>query len=523
MPQDRVRVDWSRCQADSGCAGSALPPWGRCLRHLDADDLDQAIKRAKTEGLDARGVSITSALLEHIISLLDLTDQGGLPVVPKSSFDGATFTQDAGFNGATFTRRAEFNGATFTRRAEFNGATFHGRAGFSGASFGPGGLDRATFTGVTFEEDAEFDGAIFHGDAEFDWATFSRRAKFDRATFSRRAKFDRATFTGDAEFDRATFTGDAKFDWVTFHGDAEFDRATFTGGAGFYEPTFTGGAEFDGVSLSGQLLFRSVRAAKRLWLAPRGDNVGEVDLAKASFPVPAVLSASSGGTSSRRPKLVSVEQTDTTNLTVAGLDLSDCRFLGAINLERLRIDGKLLLRWSPGWWRARRQVLREEGALRGWAGWETPSPPRAEWASRLQAVYRELRKGREDAKDEPGAADFYYGEMEMRRKAAGGVERWLLTGYWAVSGYGLRASRAVVALLVLLAGATVGFRTIGGYPQHDWRDTSLYAVRTSTSLLRSAAAVPLTRWGQLIEIALRLLAPILLGLAVLAVRGRVKR
>jgi len=28
----------------------------------------------------------------------------------------------------------------------------------------------------------------------------------------------------------------------------------------------------------------------------------------------------------------------------------------------------------------------------------------------------ELRKGLEDAKNEPGAADFYYGEMEMRRR-----------------------------------------------------------------------------------------------------------
>jgi hypothetical protein len=32
-------------------------------------------------------------------------------------------------------------------------------------------------------------------------------------------------------------------------------------------------------------------------------------------------------------------------------------------------------------------------------------------------LYRALRKGREDAKDEPGAADFHYGEMEMRRHA----------------------------------------------------------------------------------------------------------
>lgn len=65
-------------------------------------------------------------------------------------------------------------------------------------------------------------------------------------------------------------------------------------------------------------------------------------------------------------------------------------------------------------------------------------------------MYRELRKGREDAKEELGAADFYYGEMAMRRQAARGVERWLLTGYWAVSGYGLRASRAVAAFLIVV-------------------------------------------------------------------------
>jgi hypothetical protein len=33
-------------------------------------------------------------------------------------------------------------------------------------------------------------------------------------------------------------------------------------------------------------------------------------------------------------------------------------------------------------------------------------------------VYRKLRKSRKDAKDESGAADFYYGEIEMRRAAA---------------------------------------------------------------------------------------------------------
>jgi hypothetical protein len=82
-----------------------------------------------------------------------------------------------------------------------------------------------------------------------------------------------------------------------------------------------------------------------------------------------------------------------------------------------------------------------------------------EWLEKLPAgqiagLYRALRKGREDAKDEPDAADFYYGEMEIdappRRPptdnptgeaSRGQVERGILTAYWLVSGYGLRACR----------------------------------------------------------------------------------
>jgi hypothetical protein len=35
---------------------------------------------------------------------------------------------------------------------------------------------------------------------------------------------------------------------------------------------------------------------------------------------------------------------------------------------------------------------------------------------RLAMLYRVLRKAQEDSKNEPGAADFYFGEMEMRRQ-----------------------------------------------------------------------------------------------------------
>jgi hypothetical protein len=92
--------------------------------------------------------------------------------------------------------------------------------------------------------------------------------------------------------------------------------------------------------------------------------------------------------------------------------------------------------------------------------------------AQLATLYRALRKGREDIKDEPGAADFYFGEMEMRRQArhdqaqqqrpqghlgtwaSARIEHAVLWLYWLVSGYALRAWRAlaaVTAVLVLFA------------------------------------------------------------------------
>ncbi|MER7693383.1 hypothetical protein [Streptomyces sp. NPDC097610] len=89
----------------------------------------------------------------------------------------------------------------------------------------------------------------------------------------------------------------------------------------------------------------------------------------------------------------------------------------------------------------------------------------------LAPVYRALRKAFEDSKNEPGAADFCYGEMEMRRRDRTGTtraERGLMQGYWALSGYGLRASRALgclaAAMLVTLC-LLMGFRLPGDDPK----------------------------------------------------------
>jgi hypothetical protein len=152
-----------------------------------------------------------------------------------------------------------------------------------------------------------------------------------------------------------------------------------------------------------------------------------------------------------------------------------------------------------------------------------------------------LRKGREDSKDAPGAADFYYGEMEMRRHAAKprrrilripGIEKtvriprieetvlWL---YWLVSGYGLRASRALIALAITVALGAILLGLFGFDGQHPDDGTLLFAAETSISLLRAPDTESFTAVGHVVQIVLRLAGPLFFGLALLSLRGRVKR
>jgi hypothetical protein len=246
-----------------------------------------------------------------------------------------------------------------------------------------------------------------------------------------------------------------------------------------------------------------------------------------------------------RPRLIFLRRADVSGLAISNVDLQPCRFIGAHNLDKLRIEGEPLFARTHGWWRARRKTLAEEQHWRAsrsqhWKlpGWypeacQPPTHPRAEEPAapapaQLAALYRELRKGREDARDEPGAADFYYGEMEMRRynHAAPLSERLILWLYWLVAGYGLRGLRALVSLAVVIVSLASLLQAIGfndGDP--SFRDSIIYAAQSTVSIGSSNKALTdHVSWaGEILRIFLRLLGPLLLGLALLSVRNRVKR
>ncbi len=446
------------------------------------------------------------------------------------------------------------------------------------------------------------------GEATFEGSTFGSEVSILDCTIQGELRFGTAIFDENLTVYRSSIGGlfslhstQVKGDYIDI-GQCTFGAEGVLGPASVIDSVGLKQCEFAG-QVTADLSF--VREGKvdltgsrfRAGLTARLSNT-EIFFSRVEIQAPSVIGPSSalstGAGAGRPPKLIELVGTNVANLTLSGADLSACRFSGAFNLDQLRINGPLQLVGTVSY-RARRKVLAEEHRWRfvhsrresvSWypaacrpldrpmprnfdlstaapTGLHTvpPRSPAVDPARRMKArdealeiaaVYRSLRKGLEDSKDEPGAADFYYGEMEMRRKAAAfGFERTLLALYWMISGYGLRAWRAVVALsTVIILSATglalVGFQpskttvyrpaatapgsaplyemtTVNG-PVPGWQTAFEYAVQSTTALLRAPSNPPvLTAWGQAIEVILRLGGPALLALIVLAVRGRIKR
>jgi uncharacterized protein YjbI with pentapeptide repeats len=499
-------------------------------------------------------------------------------VLVDAGFDGSVFDDVAAFSGVRFEGNASFSGAEFTTEALFNGVTFGGDARFDNAKFSQtahfGGAKfngGCWFAGVTFEANAMFNGGHVDGTTVFDGATFSGTALFMRRDFRGHATFEfEATFEQVIRFDETSWQDGVAFTGTRFSGETRFFGATLSGacsfaGAKFGAETNFAAARFDCT----ELLLDDVTFPDRLaiagrahWLSCKGtrflngasirlDGVA-ADLTEAEFARPSALSG-------RGLSVLSMKGAYVRDLTLAGADLSRCRFVGAQSLDELSVGDAHFASSPAGWRWSARDVIVEE------CFWRAHTQKRQEWqvaveptelerrfvadmieeeargeladARQIAVAYRELRKGKEDSKDEPGAAGLYYGEMEMRRHVSrprtGGVtsllgfwaERGILWAYWLVSGYALRASRALFTLAITILGCSALLHWFGFSPRVSFSRAVLLGTESSSSLLRPAQPSKdiLTAGGQVVDIALRVLGPLFLGLFLLSLRGRVKR
>ncbi|MGC2997926.1 pentapeptide repeat-containing protein [Streptomyces sp. G35A] len=393
---------------------------------------------------------------------------------------------------------------------------------------------------------------------------------------------------GTAGFDGATFFGTAGF------GGARFETASQLGPLVCGAKVVLDGAVFD-QPVTVEMAARKVSCARTRWASTATLHLryAEVDLRDAVLEYPVVVAArpdpfpslnspdtlSEAELSGREPgvRLTSVGGVDAAHLALYTIDLSVCRFAGAVHLDQLRVDGWCTFATTPTdrgrrfpWRWSRRNTLAEEHHWRARTarrpaqarGWTAPPPDAPELRpTAVAALYRQMRKSLEDGKNEPDAADFYYGECEMRRHDATRPwgERALLTAYWALSGYGLRASRALAWLGTAIT-ATIVVMVLWGLPTDDPKPTTTgrqvavgqeVVLTTDTpdpvsptgpltervtterfekslrvvinSVVFRSSGQDLTTTGTYTEMTSRLAEPVLLGLAVLAVRSRIKR
>jgi uncharacterized protein YjbI with pentapeptide repeats len=471
----------------------------------------------RSASVDLRGRELTAGQLPSELSRPDAWDEAhGRWSLAEANFEGATFRGRIDFTNALF-QKANFRGATFTGSVTFNGAEFQQEACFHSTTF----EGTASFREATFRCDAFFElprgeevvrdwpeEVTFRRWADFRRATFCRSARFGGALFERRARFDGATFNRDAVFTGASFPVARTIDLKDVKRKIDLDRVAF--GA---PVRIDAGARR--ISCQGTQ-FQSLAAIS----VHRGDLV----LKDAAF---AESSTVAGVGSNPKPRVRSLEGADVAHLTLADLDLRECTFLGAHNLDGLRLEGAIeLCSLGPG--------LRDRTVITDEVDFHARDWPKGDkdakrvCARRVADAYRALRKGREDSKDAPGAADFYYGEMQMRRQAAKDFDWWLLHGYWATSGYALIAWRALAALAVTVLAVAGGLELLGYENKTPgYGDSVLYSLESTTSLFRSVPTleegVTLSDWGRGLQMLLRLLGPLFFGLFLLALRGRVKR
>ena len=482
----------------------------------------------------------------------------------RVNFRGARFEREAYFYDCAFFDNADFTGATFMGEASFAKSTFGGLTLFIGAAFEAA----ADFNSVTFGTEAElpitsFYQARFEGPAQFDHVSMIGMISFDEATLSDRVRLTQVTAAGlDLSLQAVTFPR-----YVDVEVEAEYldcNRARFLAG---------GHIRASGTSIIlKDAQFPTPMTISSITETPENETP-ENETPENETPeneTPENETPENETPENETPRVVapaivrSLQGADVGHLLLSGVDMRDCRFHGAHNLDRLRMEAPMfaVVGWRLGF--ARRRLIAEEVHWRrdhhrskGWNRVEGVSKAGVKLLepSVIASIYRSLRKGREDSKDEPGAADFYYGEMEMRRhdstRSAG--ERLVVVAYWLLSGYGLRASRALAALALVLLLATAAFDGCGfAFPQNPYGsnlgdtatttswgacwpndlgefaeslgtfDTWVFATSSAIAVI-PRPEVALTTQGQTIRLVLRILGPLLIGLAFLSLRGRVKR
>jgi hypothetical protein len=510
--------------------------------------------QAKTFGLGLYSKSVVHGRIEGREASFEQTNISEAEIHGTVDFSGATLCRPDGNANivAEFQASANFDSCKFLGQTRFGNspsgpsAKFLKEVVFDKSTFGSESSGLLDMTHCVFEGPASFENAEIFGAVSFDDAKFVQSANLNRLEI-RHAPSLRQFMPGVATPNHAFSMRRAQFE-SSFSVTAQVE-----GTAVVADMTLTGVADKFSISATSALRLVRVTIESFNSLTLSSDKIasidqvhmnggGELKIGGATFQVtnftcakPVLVQARADEEAQLgKPQLTTLKGTNCDGLTLSGFDYSETSFLGAAKLDSLVISGEFTLRSTSGS-RARRAVILEEAEARAstehWtklAASQRSSTGRPHELRELAGVYRALRKAREDQKDEPGSADFYYGEMEMRRLSSAplSMERIILTAYWLISGYGLRAWRSLTLLALVIVGSAVALsfftlRSGSNPPPPSFGGALLFSVQSGLQMAGSADRY--TTVGQVFELLLRIVVPVLIALAALAVRARVKR
>jgi len=329
---EQTELGWQPTCKQGECIGICLPSARMCLAHASKEENAVALDRiGETGEIDARGVPITPALLERILTAAPRGEKGE-PLIKGCWFARATFSGDADFGQATFEGVAHFYRATFKGNAYFNGATFSGDAYFASATFS----HEARFSEATLSN-ANFAGATFKGDwAWFLEATFTGDAGFGKATFERGARFDGAKFEQARQFGPLLAHQGLVLDEVQFAQPVRIEVSS--NAVCCRRARFPGGVQFRLRWACVVLDDTDLAAPSILTGIPRLSSEESEELARQEEQITRIWQQELAGEISERPQLVSLRRADVAGLGLSNVSAADCRFAGAHNLDKLRLD-----------------------------------------------------------------------------------------------------------------------------------------------------------------------------------------
>src|SRR5215203_3210769 len=398
-----------------------------------------------------------------------------------STLPNGTFEELADFSDATFKERAVFSRAAFKKMAHFDRSTFEGEANFLNGTFE--GL--ATFHDAIFKESATFSDATFKELATFHGAIFEGQAILES---DRKAIFGYATFKGKADFSRATFE-EVSFEDVTFEEEAYLDRTTFKREAYFRGPeTFSRVADFQFARIEKPELFSFHRGRLRpSWFI---------------------------------------------NVDPRRFDFTEVQWPGQPGGPKVTLDDEI-------------RSLQNRNIQASYNPYIL-----------LAQACRRLSANAEDNHEYPIANEFHYWSMDAVRKGSWNhlkslnlrallkKETWhdigehldlITTLYWALSGYGVRATRAFWILFAIwLMFAALYFLLVKSSPfwvfaaPDIWqgidyaRQAAVYSLSALVRLNPRPQSEELN-WFQTLVTVEGILGPLQIGLLLLAIRRKVMR